>query len=212
MPNTKMLFSRQLLMRSLLVVLVMLVAGCASKYPQVTSDQLQSAQDFDYIIGPGDELNIFVWGNEELTVSVPVRPDGKITTRLVEDIQASGKTPTQLARDVEQAYSEYVKNAVVTVIVDEFVGVPDQQVRVIGEAAVPLTVPFRKHMTLLDLMIEVGGLTEFADGNKSVLIRNIDGEQQVYNVRLEDLVQDGDISANVALMPGDIMIIPEAWF
>ncbi len=212
MPNTKMLFPRQLLMRSLLVVLVMLVAGCASKYPQVTSDQLQSAQDFDYIIGPGDELNIFVWGNEELTVSVPVRPDGKITTRLVEDIQASGKTPTQLARDVEQAYSEYVKNAVVTVIVDEFVGVPDQQVRVIGEAAVPLTVPFRKHMTLLDLMIQVGGLTEFADGNKSVLIRNIDGKQQVYNVRLEDLVQDGDISANVALMPGDIMIIPEAWF
>jgi len=211
-PNTKMLFPRQLLMRSLLVVLVMLVAGCASKYPQVTSDQLQSAQDFDYIIGPGDELNIFVWGNEELTVSVPVRPDGKITTRLVEDIQASGKTPTQLARDVEQAYSEYVKNAVVTVIVDEFVGVPDQQVRVIGEAAVPLTVPFRKHMTLLDLMIQVGGLTEFADGNKSVLIRNIDGKQQVYNVRLEDLVQDGDISANVALMPGDIMIIPEAWF
>lgn len=212
MPNTKMQFSRQLLMRCLLVVLVMLVAGCASKYPQVTSDQLQSAQDFDYIIGPGDELNIFVWGNEELTVSVPVRPDGKITTRLVEDIQASGKTPTQLARDVEKAYSEYVKNAVVTVIVDEFVGVPNQQVRVIGEAAVPLTVPFRKHMTLLDLMIEVGGLTEFADGNKSVLIRNIDGEQQVYNVRLEDLVQDGDISANVALMPGDIMIIPEAWF
>ncbi|AKH19722.1 XrtA/PEP-CTERM system exopolysaccharide export protein [Sedimenticola thiotaurini] len=207
-----MQFSRQLLMRCLLVVLVMLVAGCASKYPQVTSDQLQSAQDFDYIIGPGDELNIFVWGNEELTVSVPVRPDGKITTRLVEDIQASGKTPTQLARDVEKAYSEYVKNAVVTVIVDEFVGVPNQQVRVIGEAAVPLTVPFRKHMTLLDLMIEVGGLTEFADGNKSVLIRNIDGEQQVYNVRLEDLVQDGDISANVALMPGDIMIIPEAWF
>nr|WP_273437891.1 XrtA/PEP-CTERM system exopolysaccharide export protein [Sedimenticola selenatireducens] len=178
----------------------------------MTSDQPQVAPDFDYIIGPGDELNIFVWGNQELTVTVTVRPDGKITTRLVEDIEASGKTPTQLARDVEAAYSEYVKNAVVTVIVDEFVGVPTQQVRVVGEAAEPLSVPFRKHMTLLDLMIQVGGLTEFADGNKSVLIRNINGEQQIYNVRLEDLVEDGDISANLALMPGDIMIIPEAWF
>lgn len=212
MPNTKTLIPHRLLTRCLLAVLVLLIAGCASKYPQVTGDRLQSAPDFDYIIGPGDELNIFVWGNEELTVTVPVRPDGKITTRLVEDIQASGKTPTQLARDVEKAYSEYVKNAVVTVIVDEFVGVPTQQVRVVGEAAVPLSVPFRKHMTLLDLMIQVGGLTEFADGNKSVLIRNVDGEQQVYNVRLEDLLEDGDISANLALMPGDIMIIPEAWF
>ncbi|TVT48587.1 MAG: sugar ABC transporter substrate-binding protein [Sedimenticola thiotaurini] len=191
----------------------MLLAGCAtSKYPQVTGDQVTAVQDFDYVIGPGDSLNIFVWGNSELTVTVPVRPDGKITTRLVEDIEASGKTPTQLARDVEKAYSEYVKNAVVTVIVDEFVGIPSQQVRVVGEAAEPLSVPFRKHMTLLDLMIAVGGLTEFADGNKSVLIRNLDGEQQVYNVRLEDLIKEGDISANLALMPGDIMIIPEAWF
>lgn len=211
-PINKTLSSHRLLTQCLLGALVILLAGCASKYPQVTSDQLQVAPDFDYIIGPGDELNIFVWGNQELTVTVPVRPDGKITTRLVEDIQASGKTPTQLARDVEAAYSEYVKNAVVTVIVDEFVGVPTQQVRVVGEAAEPLSVPFRKHMTLLDLMIQVGGLTEFADGNKSVLIRNINGEQQIYNVRLEDLVEDGDISANLALMPGDIMIIPEAWF
>jgi len=211
-PINKTLSSHRLLTQCLLGALVILLAGCASKYPQVTSDQPQVAPDFDYIIGPGDELNIFVWGNQELTVTVPVRPDVKITTRLVEDIEASGKTPTQLARDVEAAYSEYVKNAVVTVIVDEFVGVPTQQVRVVGEAAEPLSVPFRKHMTLLDLMIQVCGLTEFADGNKSVLIRNINGEQQIYNVRLEDLVEDGDISANLALMPGDIMIIPEAWF
>ncbi|MCW8889806.1 MAG: polysaccharide export protein [Sedimenticola sp.] len=203
---------RQLAIRVLVISLVLMLAGCASKYPQVTGDQATSAQDFDYVIGPGDSLNIFVWGNSELTVTVPVRPDGKITTRLVEDIEASGKTPTQLARDVEAAYSEYVKNAVVTVIVDGFVGIPSQQVRVVGEAAEPLSVPFRKHMTLLDLMIAVGGLTEFADGNKSVLIRNLNGEQQVYNVRLEDLIKEGDISANLALMPGDIMIIPEAWF
>jgi len=200
------------LMPFLLLAAVLVLTGCASNYPQVTGDQAQANQEFDYVIGPGDELNIFVWGNQELTVTVPVRPDGKITTRLVEDIEASGKTPTELARDMEEAYSEYVKNAVVTVIVDEFVGVPTQQVRVVGEAGQPMSVPFRKHMTLLDLMIEVGGLTEFADGNKSVLIRNVNGEQQVYNVRLEDLIKDGDISANLALMPGDIMIIPEAWF
>lgn len=212
MPIYKSLITRRLLMQFLLLAMVLILAGCASTYPQVTGDQVRADQEFDYIIGPGDELNIFVWGNQELTVTVPVRPDGKITTRLVEDIQASGKTPTELARDVEEAYSEYVKNAVVTVIVDEFVGIPTQQIRVVGEAAKPLSVPFRKHMTLLDLMIEVGGLTEFADGNKSVLIRNVEGEQQVYNVRLEDLVKDGDISANLALMPGDIMIIPEAWF
>lgn len=192
---------------------VALLSGCASSpYPEATGDQAKAGQDFDYIIGPGDELNIFVWGNQELTVSVPVRPDGKITTRLVEDIEASGKTPSELARDIEKAYSEYVKNAVVTVIVEGFSGVPTQQVRVVGEAANPLSVPFRKHMTLLDLMIQVGGLTEFADGNASVLVREVDGYQKTFSVRLEDLIKEGDISANMALMPGDIMIIPEAWF
>jgi polysaccharide export outer membrane protein len=211
-PIYKLLTTRRILLQCILLSLIVLLTGCASKYPQVTGGSAQADQDFDYVIGPGDSLNIFVWGNTELTVTVPVRPDGKITTRLVEDIEASGKTPTQLARDVEKAYSEYVKNAVVTVIVDSFVGIPSQQVRVVGEAAEPLSVPFRKHMTLLDLMIAVGGLTEFADGNKSVLIRNQNGEQQVYNVRLEDLIKEGDISANLALMPGDIMIIPEAWF
>ena len=148
-----------------------------------------------------------------MTVSdVEVRPDGKISTRLVENIEASGKTPSQLARDIETAYSEYVKSAVVSVIVNEFIGVPSQQVRVVGEAAEPLKIPFRKHMTLLDLMVEVGGLTEYADGNKAVLVRNSGGAKSSYNVRLDDLLRDGDISANIALSPGDIVIIPEAWF
>ncbi|MET0025197.1 MAG: XrtA/PEP-CTERM system exopolysaccharide export protein [Sedimenticola sp.] len=178
----------------------------------MTEQPGNAAQDFDYVIGPGDEVEIFVWGNPELTVTVPVRPDGKITTRLVEDIPASGKSPTQLARDIEEAYSQYVKNAVVSVLVSGFVGVPSQQVRVVGEASKPLSVSFRKHMTLLDLMIAVGGLTEFADGNASVLVRSEGGEQKVYNVRLDDLIRDGDISANTALLPGDIVIIPEAWF
>jgi len=157
-------------------------------------------------------LEVFVWGNQELSTSVTVRPDGKFTTRLVEDLEASGKSSTQLARDIEEAYAKYVKNPVVTVIVKGFRGVPEQQVRVVGASVTPLSVPFRKHMTLLDLMISVGGLTEFADGNGSVVIRQHDGEQVSYKLRLEDLIREGDISANVDLLPGDIVIIPEAWF
>ena len=157
-------------------------------------------------------MEIFVWGNEELTTTGIVRPDGKFTTRLVEDVPASGKTSTELARDIEQAYSEYVRQPVVSVIVNGFVGVPDQQVRVVGEAVVPSTVPFRQHMTLLDLIIQVGGMTEFAAGNKSVLVRTENGQQSSYSLRLDDLVKDGDISANMALMPGDIVIISESWF
>ena len=188
-----------------------LLAGCATApTPQQPAQEL--ASDYNYIIGPGDNLNIFVWGNDELTISVPVRPDGKITTRLVEYIPASGQTPTQLARSIEKAYSEYVNSAVVSVIVEGFSGVPSQTVRVVGEASEPVSLPFRKHMTLLDLMIDVGGLTEFADGNNSKLIRNIDGKHQTIPVRLDDLLKDGDISANTAIMPGDILIITEAWF
>jgi polysaccharide export outer membrane protein len=188
--------------------------GCGSNpHPPVPDEQRGVEANYTYVIGPGDRMEVFVWGNEELTVSdVEVRPDGKISTRLVENIEASGKTPSQLARDIETAYSEYVKSAVVSVIVDKFEGVPSQQVRVVGEAAEPLRVPFRKHMTLLDLMVEVGGLTEFADGNKAVLVRSIDGSQNTYNIRLDDLLDEGDISANIPLFPGDIVIIPEAWF
>lgn len=212
MRNFSSFFSRKII-ASALSLAMLIITGCASvSYPPVSEDQRNLQQDYDYLIGPGDSLEIFVWGNEELTVDVPVRPDGKITTRLVEDIEASGKTPTQLARDIEKAYSEYVKNAVVSVIADKFVGIPTQQVRVIGEASEPVGVPFSKHMTLLDLMITVKGLTEFADGNKSVLIRTVDGSQKTFGLRLEDLLKDGDISANLALFPGDIIIIPEAWF
>ncbi len=200
---------------ALLLSIAFLLSGCSSTkspHPPVEQAQINPDQDYDYLIGPGDTVEIFVWSNPELTVTVPVRPDGKITTRLVEDIPASGKTPTQLARDIEKAYSEYVKNAVVSVIVNGFVGVPYQQVRVVGEAAKPLTVPFRRHMTLLDLMIAVGGLTDYADGNNAVLIREYEGKKEVFTVRLDDLVRGGDITANVPLWPGDIVIIPESWF
>lgn len=194
-----------------LVVSLMLVA-CGASLPEVPSDQRFPDQDYTYLIGPGDTMEIFVWGNEELSTNGIVRPDGKFTTRLVEDIEASGKTSTQLARDIESAYGEYVKHPVVSVIVNGFVGVPEQQVRVVGEATAPRSVPYSKHMTLLDLMIAVGGMTEFAAGNQSVLIRTENNSLNSYNIRLDDLLRDGDISANLNLMPGDIVIITESWF
>lgn len=191
----------------------LLLAGCSSTAFDEISDNKRSPQlDYNYVVGPGDSMEIFVWGNEELTTTGVIRPDGKFTTRLVEDLLASGKTSTELARDIEEAYAQYVKHPVVSVIVNGFVGIPEQQVRVVGEASQPRSVPFRKHMTLLDLMISVGGMTEFADGNKSVLIRTENGAENSYGIRLDDLLKDGDISANLHLMPGDIIIISESWF
>ena len=193
------------------LVAVGLLAACAGK-PSVPPGERFNQPDYNYVIGPGDTMEIFVWGNEELTTTAIVRPDGKFTTRLVEDLPASGKTPTELARAIEQAYAEYVRQPVVSVIVNGFVGVPEQQVRVVGEATEPKGVPFTQHMTLLDLMIAVGGMTEFAAGNKSVLVRTEGATQKSYGLRLDDLLKEGDISANMALMPGDIVIISESWF
>ena len=192
---------------------VLAVTGCSSNPNMNLSPEQQAATpDYEYLIGPGDTMEVFVWGNPDLSTNVTVKPDGKITTRLVENIEASGKTASQLARDIEKAYGQYVKSAVVSVIVNNFVGVPFQQVRVVGEAQQPLKVPYRKHMTALDAMIEVGGLTDFASGNRTVLIRNFEGKREVLELRLDDLLKDGDISANVPMYPGDIIIIPESWF
>lgn len=189
----------------------LVLTGCSST-PELSGPERFPDQDYTYVIGPGDTMEIFVWGNEELSTNGIVRPDGKFTTRLVEDLEASGKTSTELARDIEKAYGEYVKHPVVSVILNGFVGVPEQQVRVVGEATQPTSVPYRKHMTLLDLMIAVGGMTEFADGNRSILVRNDNGNLGSYGLRLDDLLKDGDISANLNLMPGDIVIITESWF
>ena len=189
----------------------LVLTGCNST-PELSPPERFPDQDYTYVIGPGDTMEIFVWGNEELSTNGIVRPDGKFTTRLVEDLEASGKTSTQLARDIEAAYGEYVKHPVVSVIVNGFVGVPEQQVRVVGEATQPTSVPYKKHMTLLDLMIAVGGITEFASGNDSILVRNDNGSLGSYGLRLDDLLKDGDISANLNLMPGDIVIITESWF
>jgi polysaccharide export outer membrane protein len=170
------------------------------------------AKDWTYRIGPGDSLNIFVWRNPELSQTVTVRPDGKFSTPLVKEFLATGKTPPQLSIELEKELGEYVRDPLVTVTPGSFVGEYEDQVRVVGEATKPIHTPYRKNMTLLDLMIQVGGITDFAAGNRAILVRYADGEEQEYRVRIDDLVKDGDISANVAMQPGDILIIPEAWF
>lgn len=164
----------------------------------------------DYRIGPGDTLNVFVFNHPELSMPVPVRPDGKVSMPLVEDMPASGKTSNQLARDLEVRLSEYLRAPKVSIMVTGFVG--GDQVRVIGQAAEPKSVPYRANMTLLDLMIEVGGLAEFAAGNRAKIVRVSDGQQTELRVRLKDLVQKGDMRANVTLQPGDVIIIPESRF
>lgn len=167
--------------------------------------------DYTYIIGAGDSLNIIVWRNPELSMSVPVRPDGKVSAPLVEELQAQGKTPVELARDVEKRLSTYVRDPVVTVLVSGFVGPYSEQIRVVGEAAKPQFLPYKQKMTLLDLMIAVGGLTDFADGNSAIIQRTSEGNKQ-YSVRLKDLIKRGDTSANVEMRPGDILIIPQSYF
>jgi len=189
-----------------------LMAGCGSSGSSVSELPWQSPADYDYIIGPGDQLQIFVWRNPELTQSVPVRPDGKISVPLVEDLPAANKTATQLAREIEAALSKFVRDPLVTVIVSNFQGVYQTQVRVVGQATDPKALPYRDNMTLLDVMIAVGGLTDFAAGNRSTLIRTVDGQTSQATLRLEDLIRDGDISANAPVAPGDVIIIPEAWF
>lgn len=190
-------------------LLLFLLAGCASAPATVNH---APAPHRDYLIGPGDSVNITVWRNPDVSIALPVRPDGKITTPLVEDMQASGKTPTQLARDIEKALSAYIQQPVVTVMVTSFFGNYGEQVRVIGQAARPQALPYRRDMSLMDVLIAVGGVTEFASGNNASIIRTVNGRQEKLRVRLDDLIKDGDISANVAMRPGDVLVIPESFF
>ena len=179
------------------------------KYPEAPS--LASAQDYTYVVGAGDTINIIVSRNPELSMSVPVRPDGKISTPLVDELVAQGKNSIEIAREIEKKLEKYIRDPVVTVIVTGFVGPYSEQVRVIGEAAKPQFLPFKQKMTLLDVMIAVGGLTDFAAGNSATIMRASEGNKQ-YSVRLKDLVKNGDISANVEIKPGDILIIPQSFF
>ena len=190
-------------------LLALFLAGCATPYPPAPSGA--ASPDYNYQIGPLDTVNVIVWRNPELSMSVPVRPDGKITTPLIEDLPVLGKTSTELARDMEKALVKYIRDPVVTVIVTSFIGPTSQQIRVIGEAATPQILPYRTQMTLLDVMIAVGGITEFADGNGARIVRVADGGK-LYSVRLKDLIKRGDITANVEMRPGDILIIPQSWF
>lgn len=199
------------LVLSLAFVLVTTSACTTTPYPDAPSTVEKTVVD-QYIIGPGDTLNIAVRNNPDLSTAVAVRPDGQITTPLVEDVQASGRTPSQLARDMEDKLSDFLRDPIVTVMVTSFAGPYDRQVRVIGQAAEPQALQYREEMTVMDVMIAVGGITDFAAGNRAVLVRNENGERQQYRVRLNDLIYGGDISANVDMLPGDILIIPERRF
>lgn len=186
------------------------IMGCqTSPYPP--APQNAATPDYLYKIGPLDSLSVVVWRNPELSTGVTVRPDGKLTAPLIEDLPALGKDSTTLARDVEKALSKYIRDPVVTVIVGGFNGPYPEQIRVVGEAAKPQALSYRQGMTLLDLMIVVGGLTDFADGNNASIMRTSEGGRQ-YNVRLKDLLKRGDMSANVDVKPGDILLIPQSWF
>jgi len=220
------------------IMAIVLVLGACAKQPGLPpstqyGSQTTSPETYNYLIGPGDQLQIFVWRNPEVSQTVTVRPDGKISTPLVEDLQASGKTSAQLAKDLEKALETYIRQPIVTVIVVAGIGPYSEQIRVIGQVgsrggqttgsqggqttgsqggqAGVQAIAYRRKMTLLDVMVTVGGLNEFAAGNKTKLVRMVDGEQKEYEVRLDDLL-NGDISANVDMLPGDILIVPESWF
>ena len=198
-----------------LLILLSIISGCSTTSEVDTlamSSSSNAASKSEYQIGPGDTLQVYVWRNPDISVTVPVRPDGYISTPLVEDILAINKTPTQLARDIEKRLSKYIRDPVVTVIVTNFVGTYSKQIRVIGEATKPQSLPYRENMTLLDVMIAVGGLTDFAAGNSAKLIRNQGGKSIQIEVHLKDLLQDGDISANKRVLPGDIILIPQSIF
>jgi len=183
--------------------------GARPELPAASGDAQYSTR---YRIAPGDTVQIFVWRNPEVSTSVPVRPDGLLSAPLLEEVPAAGKTPAELARDLEKELSTYLRDPLVTVIVNGFVGTYREQIRVLGEATQPRSMLYRDSMTLLDVMIQSGGLTQFADGNSATLVRVEDGKQAEYRLRLDDLIRDGDISANVDMRPGDVIIVPEAWF
>jgi polysaccharide export outer membrane protein len=189
-----------------------LLSGCGSTRglpPAPTSAEM--AGEHVYQIGALDEVSVVVWRNPDLSSTVTVRPDGRLSLPLAENIMAAGRRPEELSREIEAALSKYIRDPVVTVLVTRAQGEASRQVRIIGEAAKPQAVAYRRNLSLLDVMIQVGGLTDFADGNSAVLVRGSEGGKQ-YAVRLKDLVRRGDISANVEMQPGDILIIPQSWF
>jgi len=213
MKSGVLALTRELLKAASLVLMVFL-AACAGANVQSTglSAGGNPQQAAEYIIGPGDALDIFVWHNADLSRSMPVRPDGRIGMPLVGETVAVGKTSAALAAELQDKLMPFVVDPLVTVIPTQFVGLFTKQIRVIGEAAMPKAISFRTVMTTLDVLIEVGGLTRYADGDRSVLVREVNGKQTSYRVRLDSLIRDGDINANVDMQPGDILIIPQRYF
>jgi len=198
---------------ALVALVASLVTACSwfsPAFPAAPALAMPST-DYNYIIGPGDSLNIIVWRNPELSMTVPVRPDGKLTTPLIDELSVQGKTSVEVAREVETLLAKFVRDPVVTVIVTGFVGPYSEQIRVVGEAMKPQVLPYKNKMTVLDVMIAVGGLTDFADGNAATILRTAEGDKR-YAVRLKDLIKRGDVSLNVEMRPGDILIIPQGWF
>ena len=194
------------------VAFAILGAGCATQYPAAPIESTVS--DFNYHIGTHDVVNVIVWRNPELGAKVQVRPDGRITTPLIADLPATGRTPAQLADDIKGRLSQYVTDPNVSVIVDQSSGTYSQQVRVVGATEKPASLPYRANMTLLDAMISVGGLNQYAAGNRARLVRfdKATGKQVEYQLKIGRLPKEGDTSANVALEPGDVIIIPESMF
>ncbi len=205
-------FSRTVVTWSLILMALTVLVACSGQPTLPPAKAAGYDPSPDYFIGPLDTLNIFVWRNPELSETLPVRPDGRISIPLIEDLPAAGKTPTQLARDIETRLKRYVQDPIVTVIVTAFNGPYARQVRVIGEAAHPQAIPYRENMTLLDVMIAVGGLTQYAAGNRGAVVRTVNDKETSFRVRIADLVKDGDVSANVQMLPGDVLISPQAWF
>jgi len=190
------------------------VAACSSlpEAPLAPEPIAVPAGSAGYRIAAGDDLQIFVWQDRDLSLKVRVRPDGRISMPLLADVEAAGKTPAELGRELERRLAEFVQRPLVTVIVTDFQGPLDQQIRVVGEAVKPQSLPWRPGMTVLDAIIAVGGLTAFADGNRTVLVRRTAEGPQRYRVRVADPLREGDIVANVGLAPGDVLVVPEAIF
>ena len=189
-----------------------LLAACSSPADAPARIVVGTAVTKDYVIGPGDQLQVFVWRSPELSAMVRVRPDGRISVPLIDDLEVEGKTPSTVGRDIEQKLSSFVKDSVVTVMMVDFVGPLDRQIRVIGEASKPQAILYRNGITALDVIIQSGGLTQYAAGNRATIVRVVDGREATYRVRLDDLLKNGDISANVPIAPGDILIIPQSYF
>jgi len=192
-------------------ILISCASGPTVELPPTPSQATAKAASADYIIGPGDTLQVFVWRNAELSVTVPVRPDGKISTPLVENMVATGKTAQQLSRDMEGVLAEYVRSPKVNIIITTAASA-FSLVKVVGQVVHPQAVPYRDGMTVLDAVLAVGGLSQFASGNRARIVRIVNGQEQVIHVKLADLMNNGDVHENVPLRAGDVLVVPQSMF